>query len=822
MSGKTAAFNGTATNAYQATVYLERNVSKVRVNISKSSVCLPASLQIDYANVHVQPMRIPDRTTLYGKTYGRVASEGDSFNYIDFIDRTGSNLRNASTFSSSTGGQIDSFYIYENYRSSYSSMGSGSTQPGGTDNAIFVKLTIPTIVDGVSKPDTWYYRLENSGTSDIYRNYIYILDVKVQGQSLAPLVTIYAQPWEDVAVDGSLYGTYLTTESADLKFDETTGIASMDFCTDAQAIYFNFSNFNALNPTTTIGVGGTHKITPIGMDFNNLQLAPAGFRDGQILLDQQHCGTFKFQVNTSQIPGWPAVAFSGNICIRAGNIIKCLNFPARRVYDAHFIVGDTCISTENYTAASVSIENGAAGWLKVSPNKLYTSAATTSWTGGAAPLYLHLDEYVDENSPFPPIRTGSITFTTASGDEKKLYISQLPAIWVGRYGYSTNPSIDDSIYTGRLYAEQLYEFSTMPYYSQTTVALPANNFIYNGYGVVQSSGVFDVNRYKTAPYFDAPNTNYWAINYCAYKNRGSAADGSMTATDVKWYLPSQAQLMALWVSNEAIRTSARPTTNFNYIGKGSYTPANAPDADMFWSATGNLAQPGNVRLTDFRYGNSGWQNKATKLWVRCVRSGKALNSMVKTSGTGTNGYAYIDFSSDMDDSNYGVVGQPHPYTKTQKTTVATTYPSSINVKGGGTEDGTNNQFVYYQLRVSKTDVSGQTTWANAISACDSYSETGAAAGTWRLPTQRELQAIWILQSDIRKTALAASQTFDFLSADYYWSATESKQQVSGGNYTNAWVVWGSRTPAGDAGNAPNRDKTATNPAAARTRCVHEE
>jgi hypothetical protein len=70
-------------------------------------------------------------------------------------------------------------------------------------------------------------------------------------------------------------------------------------------------------------------------------------------------------------------------------------------------------------------------------------------------------------------------------------------------------------------------------------------------------------------------------------------------------------------------------------------------------------------------------------------------------------------------------------------------------------------------------------------------------------------AIWIVQDGIYNIC----PNFTYLNAEYYWSATESSE-ASG----NAWMVFGGRTGAGDAGNTPHYLKTE---AAARARCVKE-
>jgi hypothetical protein len=756
---------------YKAVIPLQRNVAKIRVNVSKHSVVLPSDLTIDYDNIKIKTNTMADRTELFGPE-----PNPGSTNYVQTNERTGGALHKSPSFNTTNGGQIDSFYVYENYRS----------DPGNGANATAVTIEIPTSSPTAgSKTDTRDYILYTSPDQyNLKRNYIYTLDIKVRGQSLEPVITTSVQPWDDVNVDGTIHGTYLTMDKSEIVFD-SNGEATINFCTDAQAIYFDFEEFNGAN--TTIGARIDSKILySEGIEQPDLNLAPSDFNSGQILLDKQQCGSFGFRIDRSEYPEFPAINFSGKICVRAGNIIKCLSFPGIRTYDAHFIVGDSIFNwNEEYTYASTSVESGDGQWIYVSNIRPYTTSTTWSnyGPGASTKLYLHLDENLTDHP-----RTGSVTVTTAvGGAEKTLHITQLPAIPVGRFGYLTffDNDKDDSIYDAMLYTEQLYEYeATIPYKSSNDNDIPDKNYIYDGREMIKD--VYEETPHLSSPYFDYLSTVYTAINYCAYKNRGSGTNGELVESsgDYKWYLPAQAQLMGMWLSYNSYKDEL--TSNF-----GIHSGNTARDDSIYWSATANDLYKNEAQYVNFIFGNVGHTYKNKKgHWTRCVRNG---STTAPTMISGTGGYPVIDFTKGMPQGSWD---------------------SQSKGTGIGNEKESNNKTLFHKLRVATKDTcSSGSDWSNALAACAAYTESGTAG--WRLPTQRELQAIWILQNEIKSIVSA----FSLLSDNYYWSATESSTSWINNIYTNAWMVYGGKNAPGGAGNTPHSLKASDTPV---VRCVREE
>lgn len=115
------------------------------------------------------------------------------------------------------------------------------------------------------------------------------------------------------------------------------------------------------------------------------------------------------------------------------------------------------------------------------------------------------------------------------------------------------------------------------------------------------------------------------------------------------------------------------------------------------------------------------------------------------------------------------------------TTMNQQKPSNSEILGATLSDSGENgtwnakMSIKYQVMRANHTV-GATHWAAAWSACNSYKEEDGKAGTWRLPTQRELQMIWILHPQ-----LIGKGGFTAFTAGIYWSATEY-------NATNVWYM----------------------------------
>jgi hypothetical protein len=388
----------------------------------------------------------------------------------------------------------------------------------------------------------------------------------------------------------------------------------------------------------------------------------------------------------------------------------------------------------------------------------------SAYTEGAAiPLFLHLDENLTGS-----VRTGTVGMTKSDGAKQKLKITQLPALYAGQFGTTSNGQFDVTYEMG-LYTEQIPEEMLLQYKTgNDNNAL--NGSFYSGLQIIpdalNTSGYID--NYNSVP--------YPAINYCAYKNRDKNGDGVLDANEIDWYLPAQAQLMGMWIS-------------FNGYG---HAPASAFPLNIYWSASNNLDYANEAQYVNFIYGNVGHYFRAQKYSVRCVRNYNAAdNTMITKQGTSPNDYPVINFSKGMPSGSYSTDSKEFQI---------------------GNDTSAISSTVYTKLRIAKKDMQSaaggilRIDWEEARANCGASFSEGGESG-WRLPTQREMQAIWIFQEEIKTKC----SSFEYLSDDYYWTATESASYPY-----NAWTIYGIKNTSGG-GNTPHQLKTEK----LRVRCVLE-
>jgi hypothetical protein len=149
--------------------------------------------------------------------------------------------------------------------------------------------------------------------------------------------------------------------------------------------------------------------------------------------------------------------------------------------------------------------------------------------------------------------------------------------------------------------------------------------------------------------------------------------------------------------------------------------------------------------------------------------------------------------------------------------VVTSTPKYEDFTPSASAPGTNNGFdgsinatVYQKLEVAPHDLTGNGTigssaggtfftWVNAFNYCKNVTHDGEG---WRLPTQRELQLMWIFKPAL--DSILADVGGTALKTAYYWAATEYN---SAGSVTISFS-------SGYAGNAPNTSNCSA-------RCVRE-
>lgn len=456
------------------------------------------------------------------------------------------------------------------------------------------------------------------------------------------------------------------------------------------------------------------------------------------------------------------------------------SYDQQREYDAHFIVGDTLELGATFLNASVT---GGGNWLTLSVNAPYKESEQTQNYSGSAPLFVHLDENLTGSE-----RSALITATRSNGSILKMLVKQQSAIYAGPFGNYGGVSVggpsegamDDSGqatpfsmelrsggkgYTKKMYVEAIPEYVTsgVQFASTSVSSYSGSN---KHLGLVQTKASYDKTKYSTYASLLYQTSAYPAINYCASKNRDINGDGILSEDEIKWYMPAINQSIGMWITDVYNNTSV-------------YTwDISIP----YWTATkgSNIY---NVNYTSGTYLDAGISG--TEYYgVRCVRDGEDVNhTAVSVDLTGN---PVIDLSS-------------------LPTDVTTNTSKGIAM---GDEHSEINKTVYEKLRVAKKDSKQNgaggyeaMTWSKAVglpasfenssainettasgTGCAEYYEESDASdkGTWRLPTQREMQAIWMWKDELENIS-----GFDAFSnnGNGYWTATEAKSTS-----TKAFVV----------------------------------
>ena len=283
MSGSGAlVYNGMS---YHGTIHLVRNVAKLRVRISKHPAIIPADLIIHYDQIKVEVLQVPDRTQLMAPP--PVSAPAGLTYLTDYASHTGNTLRPETPIASFAGGQIDSLYLNENYLndSDYNDL-----------NKTLVKITVPTQEPGKPvKMAEYTYPLYTEGGYQIKRNHVYILDIKIAGQTLDPHISIDMLPWNDVEVPGDIHGSFLNIDKSKVYLSPIhtqANPAIIDYHTDNTSITLDWSKVN-----------------------------PAHYIDTSVKFIQGMKGQIRF-VWTGD--GAPDFSYKDTLNILAGNIVKSI------------------------------------------------------------------------------------------------------------------------------------------------------------------------------------------------------------------------------------------------------------------------------------------------------------------------------------------------------------------------------------------------------------------------------------------------------------------------------------------------------------------
>lgn len=265
-----------------------------------------------------------------------------------------------------------------------------------------------------------------------------------------------------------------------------------------------------------------------------------------------------------------------------------------------------------------------------------------------------------------------------------------------------------------------------------------------------------------------PIFNTYGARYCFEKNRDTDGDGKITGSEIKWYLPSLDELALIYAGEPSLSQLSTEKISTNpYLSSTEYQ--------------GTLTDMLGIR---FDIGRSGNASKQAALYTRCVRA--------ITSATTVSPYAELFLlTGGLINSSINNSG----FKSTSLRSTPLTRPVKIHL-----HTDTINRTVSPRFIVAKTDIIG-VTWAGAsgwttafnsangtgvaaspATGCNAYAEAllNADAGTWRVPTQRELYLIYVARKDLLSLNILGFNDF-ILDGTNYWSSTTNSP-------TDAWAM----------------------------------
>lgn len=267
-----------------------------------------------------------------------------------------------------------------------------------------------------------------------------------------------------------------------------------------------------------------------------------------------------------------------------------------------------------------------------------------------------------------------------------------------------------------------------------------------------------------------PIYNTYAARYCFEKNRDVNRDGRISGDEIKWYLPARAELVLAWIGKRALTVS------------GADLPSRS-----YWSSTENgMLNALNLNFSDG--GTGGVFAKNDKLeYIRCVREIVNLSpSDPKSPYVILNTRQITGLPAGVSSGHPAhVKGKPFPIhgAEGNLNTVAPRFEIAqydSNINGDKVLIPGTVQMEWYKacgwVLLPNETVNG--TIASPATGCNAYWEgtpdnTSTGVGMWRMPTQRELMSIWLVQQDLKNG-------FTKLAADDYWSSPNY--------YSEAWYT----------------------------------
>ncbi len=350
-------------------------------------------------------------------------------------------------------------------------------------------------------------------------------------------------------------------------------------------------------------------------------------------------------------------------------------------------------------------------------------------------------------------------------------------------GYKVTDNVGS--YTSLLGVESVEEYTFAYYYRAPNNDVPNNGPIWRYKdGEVKHNQAYDGKTATTDHYNDYrsqfsrgvppkrtvnvydPVFNTNAADYCMRKNRDENNDGIISGDEIKWYLPTPVQLMQMSLWRDVLKNSFEARTPFTQ----PYWSTNEVD-NVYAYALDFSQQVDEVMPFD----------KTKNLSIRCVR-----DIATTSGGGGTSGELIYKTA---DEQHIGVnLNALYPPGMLEEKIIAGRSDNDIR-----SPEGNKKMQTYFLIsRWYVTDKDNIRTnaplfqGANNNPNCSNYREDGHAAGTWRLPTQRELAFIYAnsgyIEELMKKSFGIGDKNYHSFTPKNHWGSTNI------GNNSTFWGI----------------------------------
>lgn len=458
-------------------------------------------------------------------------------------------------------------------------------------------------------------------------------------------------------------------------------------------------------------------------------------------------------------------------------------------------------------------------WLKLSLNKTWPTNAelaanvaltpTTKLDGlqhiagtSSKTVYLYANEMFINDVPITAERTLNLRLTfTPSANPANLnipdscytvtrVITQRPALTMGNMGIRPTDILGNIVPgNGNIMAVERRDEFSMQLAASGLAATPLNGMRWGFNGIVKqplTNVAFEFYRTNgwdntvamvynpggillnqtniadlgTPPYsgdFD-PIYNTYAARYALEKNRDLDGNGKIEGNEIKWFFPSRAELMLMWIGKMATNAAA-----------------NEKMVESYWGSSESGAFLA-INMNFYNGGTGGDISKNTINHVRAVRKMTDPNPGSLKSPYVVGGTRQITGLPSGVSSGHPahIKGRPFPIHSAEDAlnTVSPTFEIARQDAGlnGIPAPISGTVFMEWYQAAGWTPTWQTTpTVANPATGCNAYWEVSPTdpargVGMWRMPTQRELMTIWMLRKELLYDG------FQPLAPTKYWSA----------------------------------------------------